>query len=102
MFGDSVEVIGRKSLAISRKGKDRGCQPARVGHAVAGIRGKLLPSENVFFRPEEIHLTSGEWVLAPPLRNRNVDVGNRACRVQVKEFAVLHPKRDRLAAVETS
>jgi len=44
------------------------------------IGSELVPSENVIFRPEEVHLTSSVWILAAPLGNWNVDMGNRAGR----------------------
>ena len=62
---------------------------------------KTSPVSQMFFRPEEMHRTSGEGHVFHPFQDRNRHVAYQSSGISVLEFAILHCHLNRFAAIET-
>jgi hypothetical protein len=55
----------------------------------------------MFFRPEEVHGTSGEGYILCPFAKGNRHVPNQSLGIGVQNFPVLEVHADRFATIET-
>jgi len=62
---------------------------------------ELRQISNVFFRPEEVHRTSGVRNVVEPLPERNLHIGGQAIRLRVKHYSITNFHFNVESAIQT-
>jgi hypothetical protein len=60
-----------------------------------------FPFTKMFFRPEEVHRTSGVWYFEHPLPNGHGDMSDQSLRFLNLDLTVLHLDTYRISTIET-
>ena len=80
MLAHAIQIVFVQSACVTREAKDLDQKPTWIRNACRAAIRQHLPTPDVLFRPEEVHLVSSQRVLATPSGNRQIDVGDYAVR----------------------
>ena len=89
VFTLSDKIVGIKASFKKLNGKQF-VQPFQGYNSIPGFRVKPGPVCQVFFRPEEMHGTSGKWHFGHPFGKGNRYMPHNAVGVGVQYFSIFH------------